>query len=152
MEKEYMIYKFKQPQQEEIMTEFFLPDKSFLDKVRRVKRLAEIREEGYICAGFVRVDRETYLNARLAETVKDYCENEKYREEVLYRYQEEQSMTSQVFFDTMRLIDDYKWTCLRKIQMQVRRILNSGLEVWNEIALQLYDGICGNNSLLKGQI
>lgn len=150
MEENYMIYKFRLPQQEEVLTEFFLPDKTWLDKIERVKRIAEIRAEGYICSGFVRVNKETYLNARLEETVKEFCSNENYREKVLHEYQVEKTMTSQVFFDTMRLIDDFKWTCLQKIQMQVRRLINSGLDVWNEIALQLYDSINGNNSVIIG--
>ena len=150
MEENYMIYKFRLPQQEEVLTGFFLPDKTWLDKIERVKRIAEIRAEGYICSGFVRVNKETYLNARLEETVKEFCSNENYREKVLHEYQVEKTMTSQVFFDTMRLIDDFKWTCLQKIQMQVRRLINSGLDVWNEIALQLYDSINGNNSVIIG--
>ena len=150
MEENYMIYKFRLPQQEEVLTEFFLPDKTCLDKIERVKRIAEIRAEGYICSGFVRVNKETYLNARLEETVKEFCSNENYREKVLHEYQVEKTMTSQVFFDTMRLIDDFKWTCLHRIQMQVRRLINSGLDVWNEIALQLYDSINGNNSVIIG--
>ena len=150
MEENYMIYKFRLPQQERVLTEFFLPDKTWLDKIERVKRIAEIRAEGYICSGFVRVNKETYLNARLEETVKEFCSNENYREKVLHEYQVEKTMTSQVFFDTMRLIDDFKWTCLQKIQMQVRRLINSGLDVWNEIALQLYDSINGNNSVIIG--
>lgn len=152
MEQQYMIYKFRQPQSEEVMTEFFLPDKTWLDKIERVKKLAEIRAAGYICSGFVRVNKETYLNARLEETVREFCGNEKYREKVLHQYQVERTMTSQVFFDTMSLIDSFKWSCLHKIEMQVRRLLNSGLEVWSEIALQLYDGIKGNNSLIAGGV
>lgn len=149
MTKEYMIFKFRRPEEEDIVTEFFLPDTDVFDKLRRLKTLADYRLDGYICCGFVRVDKETYLNARVNETVRQYCENEDYRQSVLGQYQT-RAINSEVFFDTMRMIDDFKWTCLKKIEMQVRRIIREDFEVQNEIAVQLFDAVHDNNSLMIG--
>lgn len=141
-----MIYKFRRPSEEEIVTEFFLPDKSVLDTLARNMTLAKYNADGYICAGFVRVDKETYLNARLNQTVQEYCENEEYRRNMTERYHNH-TVTSEVFFETMRLVDDWKWACLKKLNMQVRRLIREDFNIWNEIALQLYDGVHGHNSV-----
>lgn len=146
---EYAILKFRKPQDNDIVTEFLLPDKSLFDKMARLKTLADYRVNGYICCGFVTVDKETYLNARLNESVREYCENEDYRKEVVGQYHRS-VISNQVFFETMRLIDDFKWTCLKKIEMQVRRLIREDFSVQNEVALQLFDAVHGNNSLLTG--
>lgn len=141
-----MIYKFRKPQEEEYVTEFFLPDKCLVDKLSRTKTLAEYRANGYVCAGFVSVDKETYLNARLNETVKDYCANEDFRQDVQEKFNQ-CSITSKVYIDTMRLIDDFKWTCLSKLDRQVRRIVNEDFCIQNEVAVQIYDALHGLNSV-----
>lgn len=145
-ERVYLIYKFRRPQTEEYVTEFFLPETCLADKIHKAKTLSDYQKNGYMCAGFVAVDKETYLNARLAQTVKDYCDNEAYREEVQRRYFQCE-MSSRTFFDTMRLIDDFKWTCLSKLEQQVRRLLREDFSVQNEIAIQIYDGLHGMNSM-----
>lgn len=145
----YSIFKFRRPQEEEIVTLFFLPCKDIVDKIARDRELKSMVDNGYMCAGFVNVDRETYLNARIDETVRQFCENERFRTECVERFSAG-GMSLKTFTDTMRLVDDFKWTCLTKIDMQVRRVLNrEGFDVRNEIALQLYDGLHGNNDLLK---
>lgn len=141
-----MIYKFHLPDEEEYVTEFFLPDKSLTDKLLRLKKVSDYQKEGYMCVGFIAVDKETYLNARLNVTVKNYCDNESYREDVLNRYFQS-GMSSKVFFDTMKLIDDWKWTCLSKLEMQVRRLLREDMTIQNEVAIQIYDGLHGMNSM-----
>lgn len=146
-----MIFKMRKPQDNEIVTLFFLPDKSVFDKFRRMTELAEYRANGYMCSGFTCVDKETYLNARLNETVKDFCENEEYRRDVLDRHSRG-LLSETVFFETMRLIDDYKWTCLKKLSMQVRRLVRDDYEVQNEIAIQLYDAMNGRNSVALGGV
>lgn len=146
-----MIFKMRKPQDNEIVTLFFLPDKSVFDKFRRMTELAEYRANGYMCSGFTCVDKETYLNARLNETVKDFCENEEYRRDVLDRHSRG-LLSETVFFETMRLIDDYKWTCLKKLSMQVRRLVRDDYEVQNEMAIQLYDAMNGRNSVALGGV
>lgn len=139
-----MIYKFRRPQEDDYVTEFFLPEKCLIDKLQRLKTLSEYNKNGYVCAGFVAVDKETYLNARLNETVKEYCDNEAYRQDTQERYYQN-SLSNKVYFETMRLIDDFKWTCLSKLEQQVRRLVREDFAVQNEIALQLYDGLHGLN-------
>lgn len=103
----------------------------------------------YAIQGDLSQCKVTYLNARLNESVREYCENEDYRKEVVGQYHRS-VISNQVFFDTMRVIDDFKWTCLKKIEMQVRRIIREDFDVQNEVALQLFDAVHGNNSLLTG--
>ena len=141
-----MIYKFRRPQEDDYVTEIFLPDKCLIDKLQRLKTLSEYSKNGYVCAGFVAVDKETYLNARLNETVKEYCDNEAYRRDTQERYYQN-SLSNKVYFETMRLIDDFKWTCLSKLEQQVRRLVREDFTVQNEIALQLYDGLHGLNCI-----
>lgn len=141
-----MIYKFRRPQEDAYVTEFFLPEKCLIDKLQRLKTLSEYSKNGYVCAGFVAVDKETYLNARLNETVKEYCDNEAYRRDTQERYYQN-SLSNKVYFETMRLIDDFKWTCLSKLEQQVRRLVREDFTVQNEIALQLYDGLHGLNCI-----
>ena len=56
----------------------------------------------------------------------------------------------------MRLIDDFKWTCLSKLEQQVRRLVREDFTVQNEIALQLYDGqiawVLQQESVANGEI
>lgn len=146
-----MIFKMRKPQDNEIVTLFFLPDKSVFDKFKRMTELAEYRANGYMCSGFTCVDKETYLNARLNETVKDFCENEEYRRDVIDRHNRG-LLNETVFFETMRLIDDYKWTCLKKLSMQVRRLVRNDYDVHNEVAIQLYDAMNGRNSVALGGV
>lgn len=146
-----MIFKMRKPQDNEIVTLFFLPDKSVFDKFKRMTELAEYRANGYMCSGFTCVDKETYLNARLNETVKDFCENEEYRRDVIDRHSRG-LLSETVFFETMRLIDDYKWTCLKKLSMQVRRLVRNDYDVHNEVAIQLYDAMNGRNSVALGGV
>ena len=141
-----MIYKFRRPQEDDYVTEFFLPEKCLIDKLQRLKTLSEYSKNGYVCAGFVAVDKETYLNARLNETVKEYCDNEAYRQDTQERYYRN-SLSNKVYFETMRLIDDFKWTCLAKLEQQFRRIVREDFTVQNEIALQIYDGLHGLNCI-----
>ena len=141
-----MIYKFRRPQEDDYVTEFLLPEKCLIDKLQRLKTLSEYSKNGYVCAGFVAVDKETYLNARLNETVKEYCDNEAYRRDTQERYYQN-SLSNKVYFETMRLIDDFKWTCLSKLEQQVRRLVREDFTVQNEIALQLYDGLHGLNCI-----
>ena len=114
--------------------------------ILKLKTLSEYSKNGYVCAGFVAVDKETYLNARLNETVKEYCDNEAYRRDTQERYYQN-SLSNKVYFETMRLIDDFKWTCLSKLEQQVRRLVREDFTVQNEIALQLYDGLHGLNCI-----
>lgn len=145
----YSIFKFRRPLEEEITTLFFLPCKDRISEIKRDRELKNMTDNGYICAGFVNVDKETYLNARLDETVRQFCENEKFRMDCVQKFSSG-SMSLQTFTDTMRLVDDFKWTCLTNIYGQVRRLLyREEFDVRNEIALQLFDGLNGNNDLLK---
>lgn len=134
----YMIYKFYEGITNTYHTEFFLPDDTFQRVMNRLLTIASYKEKGCQIAGVLYVDRESYLNARLNVTVEDYIYNDQYEQEIRRKYRQGQ-MKREVYLDTMKCTQDLKWTYLKKIDMQIRRILREGFDVENEIALQLYD-------------
>lgn len=134
----YMIYKFYNRGTDTYETEFFLPDDTFQRTVYRLLTIASYKEKGSQIAGVLYVDKESYLNARLNLTVEEYIDNDRYEQEVRQKYRCGQ-MKKEVYLNTMRCIQDFKWTCLKKIDMQIRRIVREDFDVENEIALQLYD-------------
>lgn len=134
---DYMIYKLYRKDPEDMVTEFFLPDNP-KRKVRRLASLASYKKEGYLVFGIMYVDKESYLNARLTATVEDYIYEDQMEQETRRKYKYGQ-INKDVYLDTLKLIQDFKWTCLKKIDMQIRRMVREDFDVENEIALQLYD-------------
>lgn len=134
----YMIYKFYNRGTDTYETEFFLPDDTFQRIAYRLLTIASYKEKGSQIAGVLYVDKESYLNARLNLTVEEYIDNDRYEQEVKQQYRRGQ-MKREVYLDTLKMIQDFKWTCLKKIDMQIRRMVREDFDVENEIALQLYD-------------
>ena len=134
----YMIYKFYNSGTDTYETEFFLPDDTFQRTLYRLLTIASYKDKGSQIAGVLYVDKESYLNARLNLTVEEYIDNDRYEQEVRQQYRRGQ-MKREVYLDTMKCTQDLKWSYLKKIDMQIRRILREGFNVENEIALQLYD-------------
>ena len=134
----YMIYSFYNKGTNTYEKEFFLPDDSFQRLMTRLLTIASYEEKGSQIAGVIYVDKESYLNARLNLTVEEYIDNDRYEQEVRQQYRRGQ-MKREVYLDTMKCTQDLKWSYLKKIDMQIRRILREGFNVENEIALQLYD-------------
>lgn len=133
-----MIYKMYSKELENYTTEFFLPDESLRRLANRLLTLADYKERGYQVAGILYVDKEAYLNARLANTVEDFLYEDRLEQETKRKFRTGQ-MDRDVYLDTMRGIQDYKWTCLKKIDMQIRRMVREDFNIENEIALALYD-------------
>jgi hypothetical protein len=141
MKGNYMIYKLVKSTGEE-ETLFYLPENDE-DRLRRMAyRLLELKQyksNGYEVFGILYVDKETYLNARLDYRVKQYCQldlDERKTREEKYKYNPE------VYFQTMQMIQDMKWTALKTISMLVRRLIREDLDIHNEIGIQLYDQYC----------
>lgn len=134
----YMIYKFYNKELNICETEFFLPDDSFNRVMTRLLTIASYKEKGSQIAGVLYVDKEAYLNARLNATVEDYIYEDKMEQETRTKYRCGK-IDRDVYLDTLRMIQDFKWTCLKKIDMQIRRMVREDFDVDNEIALQLYD-------------
>lgn len=133
----YMIYKMIKGEKEETL--FFLPEVDEDKLKRKLARLLEVqsyKNNGYSVFGILYVDKETYLNARLDYRVKEYCQLDIAEQETRDRkYQ----MTPEVYFQTMQMIQDSKWTCLKTISMTIRRLVREDFDVYNEIGIQLYD-------------
>lgn len=135
---EYQIYKFYNKELDHYETEFFLPDDSLRRTAERLMKLASYKESGYQIAGILYVNKESYLNARLADTVEDYIYMDKLEREAKEKF-EKGLMSLEVYTNTVVMIQDYKWTLLKKLKMQVDRMIRADFEVENEIAIQLYD-------------
>ena len=134
----YQIYKMYNRELNDYTTVFFLPDDSVRRMAERLLTLASLREKGYRVAGILYVDRESYLNAKLSHTVEEYLGQDNTEREVKTKYHKGE-IDREVYLDTIRLTQDYKWTCLKKIDIQIRRMMREDIEIYNEIALQLYD-------------
>lgn len=136
--KGYMIYKLYNAKNDHTEMEFFLPDTDLKRVTWRLMTLASYKEKGYEVVGILKVDKEVYLNARLNETVKDYLymDNQEIDTKVKFRCGMISYRTAQ---KTLEMIQDHKWTLLKKLAQQMRRLIREDYEVTNEIALKLYD-------------
>lgn len=135
---DYMIYLFYNTEMNTYNKEFFLPDDSIKRFAYRQLTIADMKDKGYQIAGVLYVNKETYLNARLNQTVEDYIYEDNAEQETRRKFKRGE-MSRDVYIDTMKAIQDFKWTCLKKIDMQVRRLMREDFDVENEIAIQLYD-------------
>lgn len=124
--------------EDSVITEYFLPRTSLERKLDRWSRMNELKNNGYSVLAIVFVDKETYLNMRINDTVGDYCSQDKLEQEYRVKYRHGE-VNRDVYIDTMKAIQDYKWTCLKKLDMQMRRLFREDFDCWNEIAIQLYD-------------
>lgn len=69
-----------------VITEYFLPRTSLERKIDRWSRMCDLKSEGYVVLATVFVDKETYLNLRINDTVADYCYQDKLEQDYRYKY------------------------------------------------------------------
>lgn len=136
-----MIYKLQRENPEDMVTKFFLPDDSFSRYFNRLAELSQMRENGYLVMGIAYVDKQTYLNERLNETVREYLYMDNSEEDTKWKYRCGE-MTREVALKTLEMINDHKWTLLKVMASQIRRLMREDFDVDNEIAIQLYDQYC----------
>lgn len=134
----YMIYKLQRENPEDMVTKFFLPDDSLSRYFNRLAELSQMRENGYLVMGIAYVDKQTYLNERLNETVREYLYMDNSEEDTKWKYRCGE-MTREVALKTLEMINDHKWTLLKVMASQIRRLMREDFDVDNEIAIQLYD-------------
>lgn len=139
MKGDYMIYRLVKSTGEE-ETLFYLPEKDcdnpFRRKMYRLLDLQSYKQAGYEVFGVLYVDKETYLNARLDYRVKEYCQLDRDEQDTKRRRLE---MNPEVYLQTLEMIQDLKWTVLKQISMNMRRLIREDFTVYNEIGIQLYD-------------
>lgn len=134
-----MIYKFYNKELNDTVTEFFLPDEdSVRRKMGRLLTIQSLKDKGYLTLGVVYVDKESYLNARLNDSVEEYLYMDRQEQETKSQFRRGE-ISYLVTMRTLEGIQDYKWTLLKKINRQVRRLVREDFSVNNEIALMLYD-------------
>lgn len=136
-----MIYKLQRENPEDMVTKFFLPDDSLSRYFNRLAELSQMRENGYLVMGIAYVDKQTYLNERLNETVREYLYMDNSEEDTKWKYRCGE-MTREVALKTLEMINDHKWTLLKVMASQIRRLMREDFDVDNEIAIQLYDQYC----------
>lgn len=134
----YMIYKMVRKDPEDKVTLFFLPDDSLRRLLERHLELASMKEQGYLIMGIAYVDKATYLNQRLNNTVEEYLYMDREEQDVRFKLKFHE-MDRDVAIKTLEMIQDHKWTLLKKLGSQVRRLIREDFDVENEIAIQLYD-------------
>ena len=134
----YMIYRMYNRGTKENLTVFFPPDTDLFTLMLRKQRLNELKSNNFIVCGILYVNEETYLNAKINETVNDYLYTD--RQEATYR---EKYFRGDISFDcfaeTMSLVSEHKWTVLRVLNSQMRRAWRRDYAVENEMAHILYN-------------
>lgn len=135
---DYMIYKFYNKELDDMTTEFFLPDENLRRVAERLLTIQCLKDRGYLVMGVVYVDKESYLNARLNDTVEEYLYMDKQERETKRNYRCGH-MSADVAVKTLEMIRDHKWTVLKKLHMQIRRMNREDFSINNEIALMLHD-------------
>lgn len=139
MKGDYMIYRLVKSTGEE-ETLFYLPEKDCDNPLRRkayrLLDLASHKQAGYEVFGILYVDKEHYLNARLDYRVKEYCQLDRDEQDTKRRRLE---MNPEVYVQTLEMIQDLKWTVLKQISMNMRRLIREDFTVYSEIGIQLYD-------------
>ena len=132
-----MIYRLFNEELNDTEVAFFLPDNA-RRRLERALALQAMKEKGYLVVGMMYVDKETYLNARLTETVNEYKlmnDQEKEIREAFARGENSYRTTLR----SLEIVQERQWSLLKKINRQIDRIINEELEVKNEIAIQLND-------------
>ena len=132
-----MIYKLFNEELNDTTVAFFLPD-NVRRRLERALALQSMKERGYLVIGMMYVDKETYLNARLTETVNEYklmTDQEKEIREAFARGENSYRTTLR----SLEIVQERQWSLLKKINRQIDRIIEDELEVKNEIAIQLND-------------
>lgn len=131
-EKEFEIWKFIHLETEKVVNVYFLPNNNL--KSREDFKKEKLRElyYDYALLGVFKVSKEYYLNSRLEDDLVEYLQlttdyDSRDFEDCEYGPIEEEGLKT--------LIRDKH----RAIYRKVRRIMREGLQVHNEMALDLYD-------------
>lgn len=134
----YEVVKLYSEKENLFINEFFPPTNGLKRLVDKASLLSAYKSDGYLIIATMRVDKETYINLRINDTVNDYCELDKSEQEYRAKYKKGE-MSRDAYIDAMKGVQDYKWTLLKKLDMQIRRLNREELDCYNELALQLYD-------------
>lgn len=130
--KNFLMYNLMNEKGEE--ETLFFPPRSEDSKIKQ--ELDHYKNCGYIITGVLKLDKEDYLNARLNCYVKEYCQldlDEK-------RFKKTVTNTSlEVIFSTLELMQQNKETKAKQIGMAIRRLINCGFSINNELAIAIYN-------------
>lgn len=144
MRGKYQIYKLVNYDNGDELLKFYLPEKDIPLKEglrRQISRLLDLdslKSEGYQVYGILYVTKDVYLNARLDEVVKEYCYLDNSERETRVKYKKG-LMSQEVAMQTLELIQDQKWSDLKRINHLIHRMVIEDIDVENEIALMLND-------------
>ena len=134
---EYQIHKFYHPEKG-YMCEYLTPADSLTQKVSKALVIQARKSEGYVPVGIIYVDEETYINMRINETVDEYLYEDNAEQECRKKYRNGYVCPDK-FVEEMQIIKEYKWTLMKKLDSQMRRLRNNDFNCYNEVAMQLND-------------
>lgn len=114
-----------------------------VDTVEEIEEYTRTYEsDGFEKISEVVIPREDYVSWKLDRQVEDYLRNESYESEIKKKFGANK-MDAKTFFDSLRLIADYRITCFTIMDMYIADLLAMDAEVTNEVALQIYDMLHG---------
>ena len=95
-------------------------------------------ERGYEKVCTLKVDQESYINLRLENVVEEYKAQED-TENLIKRQYHAGKCSMNTYIDTMRCTQDYKWTCIKRIDSLMRRLERHDYECYSETAIVIYN-------------
>lgn len=134
-EKRHYILKFRN-EEGQFKTETLYARDSVLKGLVRESLISDYRKQGFNFVAEFDVTREAYYIAKIDNSVLDYLENEQNRVKVQNDFRE-CKINKAVYIETMRLIDDYKWTVLSKLHLQMDIASRKEYNITNELAFDL---------------
>lgn len=140
MNRSYAVYKLFNQTTGDKITEFFSPEKT-----GRIKTLQDYKRAGYSLISNERVDIERYLNLKIDNDVEEYVSQDKHEVEIRNKY-ESGKTTERVYIDTLKLIEEYRGSCLRKLKFHLSWLQHRDFDCTNETAIELY------NSFILAQV
>ena len=129
-------------------TTVYFPDVDTVAKrVKVARRIAEYNKEGYKVLCVLYVDKETFLNLRIDETVHSIVQADRDEQEIRRRFAERE-MSKSVYAESMSANAEWRNTCMKKLEKQMKRLMfYEDMECHNEIAVELFNTMVSKKPL-----
>lgn len=130
------------------VTLYFPEVDTVVKKVKVQKELDTYRKSGYQIACVLFVDKETYLNLRIDETVHNILKADNYEQEIKDRYNNRE-MSIGTYYESLEANNAWRKSNLDKLEKQMKRLLfYEEMNCTNEIAVELFNRI-GSNAVIS---
>lgn len=132
---------------EDTKTLYFPKVDTVSKRVRATMEVAQYKKLGYSVLCVLYVDKETYLNLRIDETVREILQTDKVEQDLRTKFSERE-MTKDTYLSSMTANSDYRKSCMKKLEKQMKRLLfYEDLDCHNEIAVELFNTVTSNKPL-----